>query len=220
MCVTNNTDSLKGMIMKKLIILLIALFFSNTNEYQISYLEPEPYDIESIQIEEKDIYEQISEEYLTMMDELKTTNNKELWFVEYKELIDKYSEYAGMPETIYECYDENDIKMIQKVVETECYDQDFESKVNVACVIINRIESGDYGESIYKVITSPNQFAFGRNNISETTILAVEYAFSIEDTTNGCIGFRSDKNPNTWNGWEYVFTDSIGHHFYKEKEKE
>ena len=64
-----------------------------------------------------------------------------------------------------------------------------------------------------------NQFAYYRKEISDSTVLALEYAFMIEDTTNGSIGFRSDKLVDGWNGWEYVFTDGK-HYFYKIKEKE
>lgn len=43
------------------------------------------------------------------------------------------------------------------------------------------------------------------------------YVYEIEDTTDGCIAFRSDKSPYTWYEWIYSFTDSCGHHFYKER---
>lgn len=38
-------------------------------------------------------------------------------------------------------------------------------------------------------------------------------------TTNGCIGFHSNKKTKTFNKWNYAFTDQIGHHFYREEEK-
>ena len=84
----------------------------------------------------------------------------------------------------------------------------------------NRIEiGGEFGNTIEEVITKENQFAYWRKDITESTILAVEYAFQIEDTTGGCIAFRSDEKPDEWYGWEYAFIDDAGHHFYREKEE-
>lgn len=158
-----------------------------------------------------------------MQEELETINiieDKEQWFIAYKALVRKYEEVIDPPLTIYDYYTDEEINLIQRVVETECYDQDFESKVNVASVVFNRIEdiNGRYGANVKEVVTAKNQFAYGREKITESTILAVEYAFQIEDTTNGCVAFRSDKSPATWYGWEYVFTDLAGHHFYKQRE--
>ena len=89
------------------------------------------------------------------------------------------------------------------------------SKVNVANVIFNRVISEEFDDSITEVVTKPNQFAYGRNNISESTILAVEYAFLNEDTTDGALFFHSNSKTDTFNKAEYVFTDDCGHHFYK-----
>lgn len=158
-----------------------------------------------------------------MQEEMETVDlieDKEQWFIAYKALVHKYEEIIDPPLTIYDYYTDEEINLIQKVVETECYDQDFESKVNVASVVFNRVEdiNGRYGANVKEVVTAKNQFAYSREKITESTILAVEYAFQIEDTTNGCVAFRSDKSPTTWYGWEYVFTDGAGHAFYKERE--
>ena len=69
------------------------------------------------------------------------------------------------------------------------------------------------------VIKVSNQFDYGRTNISEDTLLALGYAFMIEDTTNGCIAFRSDSSPNKWGKWIYKFTDNVGHSFYYTEER-
>ena len=57
--------------------------------------------------------------------------------------------------------------------------------------------------------------AFKNVEVPTEHILALEYAFMIQDTTNGCIAFRSDSSPDTWNGWAKQFTDESGHTFYK-----
>lgn len=173
---------------------------------------------QTVEVVEEDPYEIAVLSMQKEMDEIAAIEEKQLWFFKYKEIIDKYSHIIDPQETIYDYFTEEEIYLIQRAVETECFYQDFESKANVASVILNRYKSDErsFGATIEEIITKPNQFAYGRKEISEGTILAVEYAFSIEDTTNGCISFRSDKKPKTWNDWTYQFTDKAGHNFYKE----
>ena len=141
--------------------------------------------------------------------------DKRTWFILYKSIQEYYVDYIDPSETIYDYFTEEQIAIMQKCIETETYQCSFEAKVNVACVILNRIEHDDFPTDPIDIITAYNQFAYGRNNVTEDTILALEYAFMIEDTTNGCIAFRSDCSPDTWNGWEKQFTDESGHTFYK-----
>ena len=79
---------------------------------------------------------------------------------------------------------------------------------------INRIESGDCGETVEEVITTESQFAYGREVITEDTILAVMFAFEFEDTTNGATFFHSNKQTDTFCGKNYIFSDDAVHHFY------
>ena len=141
--------------------------------------------------------------------------DKELWFTLYQKIEEEYSDYFGEADNIYDYFTEEQINMMWKCIETETYQCNFDSKVNVACVILNRIENEQFPLDPIEIITSPNQFAYGRNIITEDSKLSLEYAFSIEDTTNGCIAFRSDCSPNEWNSWTKQFTDESGHTFYK-----
>lgn len=196
----------------------------NENEYIKDFTVNE--DVKTVSYQEKQEQNQpmqnelIISEIQKETDELKSIEDKIEWFISYKQLIQKYVNVIDPPLTVYDYFTEEEIYLIQRVVETECYDQEFEAKVNVACVIFNRVEdiNSQFGENITEVIIAKNQFAYGREKITESTILAVEYAFQIEDTTNGCVAFRSDDNPEEWYGWEYVFTDDAGHNFYREKE--
>ena len=149
-----------------------------------------------------------------LIEPIKNTD-KELWFTLYKKIEEEYSDYFGKADNVYDCFTEEQINMMWKCIETETYQCNFNSKVNVACVILNRIENEQFPLDPIEIITSPNQFAYGRSIITEDTKLALEYAFSIEDTTDGCIAFRSDCSPNEWNGWTKQFTDESGHTFYK-----
>ena len=142
-------------------------------------------------------------------------DNKEIWFILYKTMQEEYNDYLDQSESVYDYFTEEQIAIMQRCIETETYQCSFEAKVNVACVILNRVEHDEYPTDPVEIITAKNQFSYSRNDITEDTILALEYAFMIEDTTNGCIAFRSDCSPDTWNGWEKQFTDESGHTFYK-----
>jgi hypothetical protein len=219
---------------------LLIIFFSimtyfNRDENIEEILTPQPiaYDEEKIisknliyekkhemdGIEHKDLYEIATAEFNSKMFELQCTDDKETWYVEYKDILNRFESYIDVPETVYDVYSDNEIYLIQRAVETETFQCSFDSKVNVASVIFNRLNDGRFGDGVNEVITSPRQFAYGRKVISEDTVLAVEYAFEIEDTTDGCIAFRSDKKPDKWGSWIYSFSDNAIHHFYKEGDK-
>ena len=161
-----------------------------------------------------DIYAIKSQEVLDKQEELSSIEDNEEWFVAYKDLIEEYSEWVDPPETIYDYYTEDEVYLMQRCIETETFEADFDSKVNVASVILNRIESDEFANEVSEIIVK-GQFAFGRENISENTVLALEYAFMIGDTTDGALYFHSNPKTETFNGAEFIFTDTAGHHFYK-----
>lgn len=161
-----------------------------------------------------DIYAIKSQEVLDKQEELSSIEDNEEWFIAYKDLIEEYSEWVDPPETIYDYYTEDEIYLMQRCIETETFEADFDSKVNVASVILNRIESDEFANEVSEIIVK-GQFAFGRENISEDTVLALEYAFMIGDTTDGALYFHSNPKTETFNGAEFIFTDTAGHHFYK-----
>ena len=161
-----------------------------------------------------DIYAIKSQEVLDKQEELSSIEDNEKWFIAYKDLIEEYSEWVDPPETIYDYYTEDEVYLMQRCIETETFEADFDSKVNVASVILNRIESDEFANEVSEIIVK-GQFAFGRENISENTVLALEYAFMIGDTTDGALYFHSNPKTETFNGAEFIFTDTAGHHFYK-----
>ena len=85
--------------------------------------------------------------------------DKKLWFTLYKEIEEEYSDYFGKADNVYDCFTEEQINMMWKCIETETYQCNFNSKVNVACVILNRIDSEHFTLDPIDIITSPNQFA-------------------------------------------------------------
>lgn len=186
-------------------------------EDEIENNDEEVEEVEHIVLETeptKSIYEIKSEEVLEKQKELDSiTDNKER-FLAYKALIAEYSEWVDPPETIYDVYTEDEIYLMQRCIETETFEQSFDSKVNVANVILNRLESGEFSDQVNKVIVK-GQFAFGRKDISEDTKLALEYAYMFGDTTDGALYFHSLSYRSKFNGANYIFTDDAGHHFYK-----
>lgn len=151
---------------------------------------------------------------MELIEPLKETN-KEQYYLLYKDIKEHYKDITDNPETVYDYYSDEQIHIMWKCIETETFGCPFDAKVNVANVILNRVDDIDFPSDPIKVVTKENQFSYGRSNISEDTKLALEYAFEIEDTTNKSIGFKSGTKLKKWNGWDYQFTDNVGHHFYK-----
>lgn len=152
------------------------------------------------------------------MAEIESIEDKEKWFIAYKNIIEKYSYVLDPPESIYDYYSDEELDLLFRVVQAEIGDgYSFEQKCNVTSVIFNRIEDNRFPNSILEVLT-PDQFAtisngrYKKVEVSETTILACEYVFMIEDTTNGCLFFDS----NNALRYEFVFNDGA-HNFYKIK---
>lgn len=140
---------------------------------------------------------------------------KQDWFLTYKEVIAKYPKELHKP-TIYESFSKEDLNLLYGVVQAETGNEySFVEKINVVSVIFNRLNSGKYA-SLREVLTAPYQFAnvVKGKEIDEKTILACEYVFLFGDTTNGCMAFRSDIKPKKWYGWTYQFSDEA-HNFYK-----
>lgn len=171
------------------------------------------YEIEEV-VNEPDIYEIAMQEMQEKMSELDSTTDKKEWFLAYKDIVFKYVEWIDPPETIFDYFTEDEVNLICRVVETETYQCDFDSKVNVANVVINRLESGRFGDTVEEIITTERQFAYWREIITEDTILAVMYAYEMEDTTFGALYFHSNEKTDTFCGNEFIFQDEAGHNFY------
>lgn len=159
------------------------------------------------------------EEMNQKMIEIESITDKKEWFIAYKNIIDEYSYIIDPPETIYDCFTEEELDLLFHVVQAEIGDEySFVPKVNVASVIFNRLEHERFPNTLSEILVY-GQFSpisdgrYKEVEVSEDTILACEYAFQIEDTTGGCLFFDSN---NTLN-YQFIFNDSA-HNFYKYKE--
>lgn len=138
--------------------------------------------------------------------------DKELYYELYINILNKYN--LNIPNNLYDDFSENEILYMQKCIETETYQCGFDAKVNVASVILNRIEHESFPNNAVDVVTSPKQFCYTRNNISQDTITALEYAYLFNGDFEDAIYFQSSGYKETFNGAEYVGTDGY-HWFYK-----
>lgn len=139
-------------------------------------------------------------------EELKTSTEE----LSLEEPIEEYS----LTEVINTEVQNADIPwVVYEVVECEVHGGDKESKMHVAHVIRNRVNSDLFPNNYYDVCTSPYQFGM-RSDVEESTIDAVNEAMATGDTTGGALFFHSMEYSDSFNGYGYIFTDNVGHHFY------
>lgn len=183
-----------------------------------------PIDTHLVKDENKIVaYKNANEKYDQKLDELKACSDTMQWFTEYKQIIYKYGEYIDEPTTLYDNFTQEEITLLFQIVEAEVTGDDhFHSKVNVASVIFNRLNNERFSDNLTDILTQEYQFSsyhdgrYGRVVITNTTILACEYAFTFGDSTSGALYFDSC-NGKSWasKNRTYIFTDDVGHDFYR-----
>lgn len=161
-----------------------------------------------------------AKEKIKELDSIKKSNKKK-YIQEYKKIIKKYEEVIDSPETIYDVIDSAELDFFQRIVSAEIEIGDFDAKCNVASVILNRVESKEFPNTITKVLKEHKQFStylFGTYKTttpSKDTKLAIEYVWLFGDTTNGCTYFRSGKDTGKFHSTlDRQFNDGY-HTFYK-----
>lgn len=160
------------------------------------------------------------EEMNQKMAEIESIEDKKEWFIAYKSIIEEYSYIIDPPETIYEYFTEEELDLLFHVVQAEIGDEcySFEQKANVASVVFNRLHHEKFPDALSEILVY-DQFSpisngrYKEVEVAEDTILACEYAFEIEDTTDGCLFFDSNNALN----YQFVFDDGA-HNFYKYRE--
>ena len=138
-----------------------------------------------------------------------------------EETVDVVETMSVTEQTIYDVYSNTELDMLFRVVEAETYGWYYENHRNVANVIFNRVRTG-WG-SLTKVLTAPYQFEvvttgfYKKVVVSVDTIRAVEDAFK-HDYTGGALYFDSTNGKSyAAKHCKFLFRDSCGHDFYKEK---
>ena len=133
--------------------------------------------------------------------------------IQYTSLINEYRDLIEPPILLEDMFSDEDIELMARCVETETYQQSFDSKVHVACVVLNRFYSTEYPDEIDEIITD-GQFAFWRTDIADDTYMAIQYAWLFGSEVENALWFNSYSTPVDFYG-EYFYTDDAGHHFYK-----
>lgn len=123
-------------------------------------------------------------------------------------------------------YSEEDIAILERIVEAEAGDQGVEGMIYVADVILNRVYSKDFPNTIRDVVFAPGQFSPVSNGrydsvtISAESKRAVQYATTHSDTSQGALYFmyRAAANPKnvTWFDTALTFLFKYkDHEFFK-----
>lgn len=125
---------------------------------------------------------------------------------------------------------EEDLDILQRIVEAEAGNQDEEGRLLVANVVLNRVRSEDFPDTVKDVVLQREngvcQFSPVSNKtlwsvkVSETTKDAVERALMGEDISEGALYFAAreyaDSNKMKWfdNHLTFLFKHG-GHEFFK-----
>ncbi|MEH7095591.1 cell wall hydrolase [Neobacillus vireti] len=128
---------------------------------------------------------------------------------------------ASKPEIIAG-YSENELDLLARLVRAEAESEPYQGKVAVACVVLNRVASPAFPNSIKEVIYQKGQFQPVRNGaINEPadgdSIKAVQEA--LDEKRNTAAGSLFFYNPSTaTNRWldSKTTTLVIGHHVFKQ----
>lgn len=116
-------------------------------------------------------------------------------------------------------YSVQEIDALERLVQCEAGCEDKTGKMLVADVVLNRIDTGIWGNDILSVIEAPGQFKPVGNGAYKVTAAtpdtkdAVMEALISEDISKGAIYFQ--KSPSTrWGNKEFLFRHG-SHSFYK-----
>lgn len=142
-------------------------------------------------------------------------------------VTDKISSFPA--KRIYEISN-TDFNILSRIVEAEATDKDMKSKILVANVILNRLKSGEFPNSISEIVFQREngavQFsptADGRYysvKVTQSSKESVERALTGEDYSQGALYFveRSIADPDNVNWFDSALTKLFeyeGHAFYK-----
>ena len=117
----------------------------------------------------------------------------------------------------------SEIELLEKIVHAEARGEDEKGQILVANVILNRLESPYYPDTVEEVIFQPNQFEPVKNGMieiaqpQEITKNAVKQAISGQNYSQGALFFRSIKGlEGSWHDMklEKLFSHG-GHTFFR-----
>lgn len=116
-------------------------------------------------------------------------------------------------------FDVEELDLFERLVECEARSEGYEGKLLVANVVLNRLATGIWGDSIESVINAPGQFqpvtsgAICGAEVSKETVDVCINALNGEDISKGALYFRKSKE-KFWGDKQYLFRYGE-HSFYK-----
>ncbi len=120
-------------------------------------------------------------------------------------------------------YAKDEVELLNKLVWAEARGEDETGQVLVANVVLNRLKSNKYPNTITEVINQPNQFSPVKNGSlmratpTQANINAVKKALGGQDNSKGALFFRATKGaPGSWHDKNLTkLFEHGGHVFYK-----
>lgn len=116
-------------------------------------------------------------------------------------------------------YSAEEIDALERLVQCEASTEDEDGKVLVASVVLNRVDTGIWGDDILSVIEAPGQFqpvdsgAYKVVEVDSSTKDAVISALIEDDISHGALYFQKS-NAKVWGDKQYLFRHG-SHSFYK-----
>ncbi len=116
-------------------------------------------------------------------------------------------------------YSAEAVDALERLVQCEAASEDTDGRILVANVVLNRVDSGIWGDDIISVIEAPGQFDPVENgavnvvDVESATKSAVISALSGEDLSQGALYFQKSADKN-WGDKQYLFRYG-SHSFYK-----
>lgn len=138
--------------------------------------------------------------------------------------------YSLVEQGNYRFLEEDELEVLQRIVEAEAGNEDEDGKLLVANVVLNRVDSDRFPETVTEVVfqqskgvTQFSPVASGRIysvEVSEETVAAVERALAGEDISQGALFFAARKYASSskmrWFDEKLTFLFRHGgHEFYK-----
>ena len=123
-------------------------------------------------------------------------------------------------------YTESDYNVLLRIVQAEAGGCDMKGKILVANVILNRVESDEFPDTITDVVYEKRQFSpvsngsINRCKVEQETVEAVDRALAGEDYSEGALFFMNRRASSGSNvRWfdthlDYLFQHG-GHEFFK-----
>ncbi len=116
-------------------------------------------------------------------------------------------------------YSPDAVDALERLVQCEAATEDYRGRVLVADVVLNRVDSGIWGDDIMSVIESPGQFipvmngAYKNAEVDHMTKEAVLSALASTEGSEGAIYFQKSKD-TSWGDKKFLFRHG-SHSFYK-----